>query len=150
MSYIIRTYVRTYVRTYTDMCYMHTVYSGMQEWVIQIPSIPILVSALFPSLHLRIKFCYYVQLCISLLSLTTAQFTLPLPLARKPLCVNSLKSMEWKQVQKIRLVLIMHTYILGPKRLYRLLDYSIGISSDCIIAGDNDLTIARMRRAHDL
>ena len=32
---------------------------GMQEWVIQIPSIPILVSVLFPSLHLkyfRIKF----------------------------------------------------------------------------------------------
>ena len=39
---------------------------GMQEWVIQIPSIPILVSVLFPSLHLkyfRIKFLllvYYV------------------------------------------------------------------------------------------
>ena len=34
---------------------------GMQEWVIQIPSIPILVSVLFPSLHLkyfRIKFLY--------------------------------------------------------------------------------------------
>ena len=27
--------------------------SGMQEWVIQIPSIPILVSVLFPSLHLE-------------------------------------------------------------------------------------------------
>ena len=27
---------------------------GMQEWVIQIPSIPILVSVLFPSLHLNI------------------------------------------------------------------------------------------------
>ena len=26
---------------------------GMQEWVIQIPSIPILVSVLFPSLHLK-------------------------------------------------------------------------------------------------
>ena len=26
---------------------------GMQEWVIQIPSIPILVSVLFPSLHLE-------------------------------------------------------------------------------------------------
>ena len=26
---------------------------GMQEWVIQIPSIPILVSVLFPSLHLN-------------------------------------------------------------------------------------------------
>ena len=35
------------------MCCMYTVYSGMQEWVIQIPSIPILVSVLFPSLHLR-------------------------------------------------------------------------------------------------
>ena len=36
---------------------------GMQEWVIQIPSIPILVSALFPSLHLkyfRIKFLLLV------------------------------------------------------------------------------------------
>ena len=32
------------------MCCMYTVYSGMQEWVIQIPSIPILVSVLFPSL----------------------------------------------------------------------------------------------------
>ena len=32
---------------------MYTVYSGMQEWVIQIPSIPILVSVLFPSLHLK-------------------------------------------------------------------------------------------------
>ena len=38
-------------------------YSGMQEWVIQIPSIPILVSVLFPSLHLkyfRIKFLLLV------------------------------------------------------------------------------------------
>ena len=37
--------------------------SGMQEWVIQIPSIPILVSILFPSLHLkyfRIKFLLLV------------------------------------------------------------------------------------------
>ena len=48
------------------LCCMYTVYSGMQEWVIQIPSIPILVSVLFPSLHLkyfRIKFLllvYYV------------------------------------------------------------------------------------------
>ena len=42
------------------MCCM---YSGMQEWVIQIPSIPILVSVLFPSLHLkyfRIKFLLLV------------------------------------------------------------------------------------------
>ena len=30
---------------------------GMQEWVIQIPSIPILVSVLFPSLHLK----YYLE-----------------------------------------------------------------------------------------
>ena len=38
---------------------------GMQEWVIQIPSIPILVSVLFPSLHLkyfRIKFLLLVCL----------------------------------------------------------------------------------------
>ena len=44
---------------------MYTVYSGMQEWVIQIPSIPILVSVLFPSLHLkyfRIKFWLLVVL----------------------------------------------------------------------------------------
>ena len=27
--------------------------SGMQEWVVQIPSIPILVSVLFPSLHIK-------------------------------------------------------------------------------------------------
>ena len=36
---------------------------GMQEWVIQIPSIPILVSVLFPSLHLKyfgIKFLLLV------------------------------------------------------------------------------------------
>ena len=47
------------------MCCMYTVYSGMQEWVIQIPSIPILVSVLFPSLHLkyfRIKFLLLVYL----------------------------------------------------------------------------------------
>ena len=46
------------------MCCMYTVYSGMQEWVIQIPSIPILVSVLFPSLHLkyfRIKFLLLVR-----------------------------------------------------------------------------------------
>ena len=35
---------------------------GMQEWVIQIPSIPILVSVLFPSLHLRIKFLLLVHI----------------------------------------------------------------------------------------
>ena len=38
---------------------------GMQEWVIQIPSIPILVSVLFPSLHLkyfRIKFLLLVRI----------------------------------------------------------------------------------------
>ena len=37
---------------------------GMQEWVIQIPSIPILVSVIFPSLHLkyfRIKFLLLVS-----------------------------------------------------------------------------------------
>ena len=36
----------------------------MQEWVIQIPSIPILVSVLFPSLHLnyfRIKFLLLIM-----------------------------------------------------------------------------------------
>ena len=52
------------------MCCMYTVYSGMQEWVIQIPSIPILVSVLFPSLHLkyfRIKFLLLV-ICIYALS----------------------------------------------------------------------------------
>ena len=46
------------------MCCMYTVYSGMQECVIQIPSIPILVSVLFPSLHLkyfRIKFLLLVK-----------------------------------------------------------------------------------------
>ena len=40
---------------------------GMQEWVIQIPSIPILVSVLFPSLHLKYKifvtslYCFYAH-----------------------------------------------------------------------------------------
>ena len=74
------------------MCCMYTVYSGMQEWVIQIPSIPILVSVLFPSLHLkyfRINFLllvYIVQChaCVCKLShyyyainwLWNAQFTL--------------------------------------------------------------------------
>ena len=49
------------------MCCMYTVYSGMQEWVIQIPSIPILVSVLFPSLHLkyfRIKFLLLVIIIV--------------------------------------------------------------------------------------
>ena len=51
------------------MCCMYTVYmySGMQEWVIQIPSIPILVSVLFPSLHLkyfRIKFLLLVYIIL--------------------------------------------------------------------------------------
>ena len=44
------------------MCGKYTVYSGMQEWVIQIPSIPILVSVLFPSLYLRIKFLLLVDI----------------------------------------------------------------------------------------
>ena len=46
--------------------------SGMQEWVIQIPSIPILVSVLFPSLHLkyfRIKFLLLV--CIVFMCMCT-------------------------------------------------------------------------------
>ena len=50
------------------MCRMYTVYSGMQEWVIQIPSIPILVSVLFTSLYLkyfRIKFLLLVNSTIS-------------------------------------------------------------------------------------
>ena len=34
---------------------------GMQEWVIQIPSIPILVFVLIPSLHLRINFLLLVK-----------------------------------------------------------------------------------------
>ena len=39
------------------MCYMYTVYSGMQEWVLQIPSIPILVLFVF---HPRINFLLLV------------------------------------------------------------------------------------------
>ena len=42
---------------------------GMQEWVIQIPSIPILVSVLFPSLHIRIKFLLLV--CIVFMRMRT-------------------------------------------------------------------------------
>ena len=45
---------------------------GMQEWVIQIPSIPILVSVLFPSLHLkyfRIKFLLLV--CVVFMRMRT-------------------------------------------------------------------------------
>ena len=41
--------------------HVHSV-RGMQEWVIQIPSIPILVSVLFPSLHLRIHFLLLVHI----------------------------------------------------------------------------------------
>ena len=51
------------------LCCMYTVYSGMQEWVIQIPSIPILVSVLFPSLHLRIK--YLLLVCIVFMHMRT-------------------------------------------------------------------------------
>ena len=45
---------------------LYTVYimahsGGMQEWVIQIPSIPILVSVLFPSLHLKYFSSFYVH-----------------------------------------------------------------------------------------
>ena len=45
------------------MCcmYVHSVYSGMQEWVIQIPSISILVSAIPTS---RIKFLLLVHINI--------------------------------------------------------------------------------------
>ena len=42
---------------------------GMQEWVIQIPSIPILVSVLFPSLYFRIKFLLLV--CIVFMRMRT-------------------------------------------------------------------------------
>ena len=61
------------------MCCMYTVYSGMQEWVIQIPSIPILVSVLFPSLHLkyfRIKFLLLVNHRISAVWSTTKRIAL--------------------------------------------------------------------------
>ena len=44
---------------------MYTVYSGMQEWEIQISSsVPILVSVLFPSLHLRMKYLLLVYYCM--------------------------------------------------------------------------------------
>ena len=43
------------------MCCMYTVYSGMQEWVIQIPSIPILVSVLFPSDKVRMRQMFHVK-----------------------------------------------------------------------------------------
>ena len=45
--------------------YLQHKYLTVQEWVIQIPSIPILVSVLFPSLHLkyfRIKFLLLVYM----------------------------------------------------------------------------------------
>ena len=51
---------------------------GMQEWVIQIPSIPILVSVLFPSLHLkyfRIKFLLLV--CILFMRMRTKPHPYP-------------------------------------------------------------------------
>ena len=56
---------------------------GMQEWVIQIPSIPILVSVLFPSLHLkyfRIKFLLLV--CIVFMRMRTKPH--PHPVITKP------------------------------------------------------------------
>ena len=42
--------------------HVRTVYSGMQEWVIQIPSIPIHVSVLFSIPTSRIKFLLLVNL----------------------------------------------------------------------------------------
>ena len=53
------------------MCYMYIVHSGMQEWVIQIPSIPILVS--FPSLHLRIKIIFVTIKTFSIIILLLAK-----------------------------------------------------------------------------
>ena len=54
--------------TYTVYMQHIMAHSGeMQEWVIQIPSVPIHVSVLFPSLHLkyvRIKICLYVRMII--------------------------------------------------------------------------------------
>ena len=47
---------------------------GMQEWVIQILSIPILVSVLFPSLHLkyfRIKIFLVVLVCLVFMRMRT-------------------------------------------------------------------------------
>ena len=66
--YIIYIYILS-IRTTTRLL-AHS--GGMQEWVIQIPSIPILVSVLFPSLHLkyfRIKFLLLV--CIVFMRMRT-------------------------------------------------------------------------------
>ena len=65
--YTVYSGMQEWVTLWAIMCCMYTVYSGMQEWVIQIPSIPILVSVLFPSLHLiyfRIKFLLLVIISI--------------------------------------------------------------------------------------
>ena len=91
------------------MCCMYTMYSGMQEWVIQIPSIPILVSVLFPSLHLkyfrikflllvsyetndiviicfctRIKLTTYIKVLFELCSLTFVHFQFSVPGGKTP------------------------------------------------------------------
>ena len=53
---------------YTVHVYMQHIMAhsgGMQEWVIQIPSIPILVSVLFPSLHLKyFRIKIFLLVCI--------------------------------------------------------------------------------------
>ena len=45
---------------------------GMQEWVIQIPSIPILVSVLFPSLHQKyFRTTFLLRVCIVFMRMRT-------------------------------------------------------------------------------
>ena len=62
---------------------------GMQEWVIQILSIPILVSVLFPSLHLkyfRIKFLLLV--CIVFMRMRTKPHPHPVILSHTHIVVE--------------------------------------------------------------
>ena len=64
---------------------------GMQEWVIQIPSIPILVSVLFPSLHLkyfRIKFLLLVCIVFKNPTAITSAVVEPHFIVPHPTCIN--------------------------------------------------------------
>ena len=56
---------------------------GMQEWVIQIPSIPILVSVLFPSLHLKyFRRKFLLLVCVVFMRMRTKPH--PHPVLAKP------------------------------------------------------------------
>ena len=78
---------------------------GMQEWVIQTPSIPILVSVLFPSLHLkyfRIKFSLLV--CIVFMRMQTK----PHP---HPVISEATPTSSWKKGPEVLAVLAVFALV---------------------------------------